>query len=284
MSAMAKEDRKEMNGSIDLIKAREYVTGLIPQAGEILRRYFASQDFTQRKKEGVDFTTQADEEVDAFLRENIKRQYPQTNFLTEEAAPEDYSPLKQVDNLWVIDPLDGTINFSRKHPNFAISVGLVDKGIPKLGVVYVPVTQDIYYAQADQDDAFFNGKPIHVSLTENIGEAVIGCDWAWGLEKRLNVVRWLGNISTQVRQIKSMGSAVSDLASLAGGRIDAYLHSGLKPWDVAASSLLIEKAGGRITTPTGSNWDVFQPDILASNGILHERILDLISERGGKTS
>ncbi|MGA2968076.1 MAG: inositol monophosphatase family protein, partial [Candidatus Levyibacteriota bacterium] len=115
---MAKEARKEMNGSIDLTEARKYVKELIPQAGETLRRYFASQDFTQRKKEGVDFTTQADEEVDAFLRESIKKQYPQTNFLTEETAPKDYSPLKQMNNLWVIDPLDGTINFSRKHPNF----------------------------------------------------------------------------------------------------------------------------------------------------------------------
>jgi myo-inositol-1(or 4)-monophosphatase len=272
-----------MNGSIDLTEARKYVKELIPQAGETLRRYFASQDFTQRKKEGVDFTTQADEEVDAFLRESIKKQYPQTNFLTEETAPKDYSPLKQMNNLWVIDPLDGTINFSRKHPNFAISVGLVDKGISKLGVVYVPMTEDIYWAQADQDGAFLNEKPIHVSSTENMGEALIACDWAWGLEKRLNVVRWLGHISTHVRQIKSMGSAVADLASLAGGRIDAYLHSGLKPWDVAASGLLIEKAGGRITTPTGSNWDVFQPDMLASNGILHERILDLINERARKT-
>ncbi len=113
-----------------------------------------------------------------------------------------------------------------------------------------------------------------------MGESVIACDWAWGLEKRLNVVRWLDKISTHVRQIKSMGSGVADLAGLASGRIDGYIHSGLKPWDVAASALLIEKAGGRITTPTGEDWNVFQTDILATNGIIHARILDLINERG----
>src|SRR3990167_10337885 len=109
-------------------------------------------------------------------------------------------------------------------------------------------------------------------------EVVLACDWAWGLEKRLNVVRWLGNISTHVRQIKSMGSAVSDLASLANGRIDGYIHSGLKPWDVAASALLIQKSGGTITTPSGEDWDVFDPDMLATNGHLHKSILELANK------
>lgn len=268
-----------MNNSIDLTEARNYITELIPQAGETLRKYFASRDFTSRRKEGVDFTTQADEEVDQFLRENIGSKYLHTNFLTEETAPEDYSSLKDTDNLWVIDPLDGTINFSRKHPNFAISIGLVDKSVPKLGVVYVPMTNDLYWASADQEGAFLNGEPIQVSSTDDLGESVIACDWAWGLEKRLNVVRWLGNISTHVRQIKSMGSAVADLASLAGGRIDVYIHSGLKPWDVAASALLIEKAGGKITTPSSDAWNVFNSDILASNGILHEKVVNLLNTK-----
>ncbi|OGD83383.1 hypothetical protein A2165_03530, partial [Candidatus Curtissbacteria bacterium RBG_13_40_7] len=200
-------------------------------------------------------------------------------FLTEETAPEDYSSLRSADNLWVIDPLDGTINFSRKHPNFAISVALVNKGVLQLGVVHVPLTGDTYWAQADKEQAFVNGTPMQVSATEDMREVVLACDWAWGLEKRLNVVRWLGNISTHVRQIKSMGSAVSDLASLANGRIDGYIHSGLKPWDVAASALLIEKAGGKITTPAGGEWNVFNADMLATNGILHEPILKLVNEK-----
>lgn len=278
---MSKKDGKDTTNSIELTRARKYLVNLVPQAGETLRKYFASRNFTQRSKGGVDFTTQADEEVDAFLLGEIKKRYPQTNFLTEETAPTDYSSLKDTNDLWVIDPLDGTINFSRKEPHFAISIGLVDKGIPILGVVHIPMTSDTYWAQADQEGAFLNGEPIQISTTDNLRESVIGCDWAWGLEKRLNVVRWLGNVSTHVRQIKSMGSAVADLASLAGGRLDAYMHSGLKPWDVAASALLIEKAGGKITTPTGANWNVFSFDILASNGILHERLVNLINIKGG---
>lgn len=265
-----------MNKEIDLNEAREYLLKLVPQAGDILVKYFTSGQFTTRSKGGVDLLTQADEEVDEFLRENIRKQYPQTSLLTEETAPKDYSSFKEAEILWIIDPLDGTINFSRGNPHFSISVGLVDKGVSKLGVVYIPMENNLYWAQEDQENAYLNGKPLQVSTTNDMREAVIGCDWAWDLEKRLRVVKWLGEISTQVRQIKSMGSAVADLASLARGRIDIYLHSGLKPWDTAAASLLIEKAGGKITTPTGAKWDVFQSEMLASNNILHNKILELI--------
>lgn len=196
---MVRENGKEMISPVDLTEARKYLSELMPQAGETLRRYFNSGDFTLRSKGGVDFVTQADEEVDAFLHDNIQKKYPQTTLLTEETAPADYSSLKDVDNLWVIDPLDGTVNFSRRHPNFAISVGLVDKGIPKLGVVYLPITQDLYWAQADQEDTFLNGEPIHVSTTDDMTAAVIGCDWPWNLERRADIVRWLGNMNTQVR-------------------------------------------------------------------------------------
>lgn len=266
-----------MKNKVNLGEAREYLTELVPQAGEILSRYFTDRNFSSRKKEGVNFTTQADEEVDAFLRENIMQRYPQTNFLTEETAPSDYSSLKNTENLWVIDPLDGTINFSRNHTHFAISVALVDKGKPQLGLVYIPMTEDLYWVQVDQKDAYLNGEPIAVSSTDDLGESVVACDWAWDLEKRLGVVKWLGNVSAHVRQIKSMGSAAADLATLACGKIDAYMHSGLKPWDVAASALLIEKAGGKITTLAGKPWNVFHPDIFASNRVLHDDLLILIN-------
>lgn len=267
---------QEEHSFVDLTEARKYITRLIPRAGKILRTYFISGDYFSRQKAGVDFTTQADEEVDVFLRKNIRKNYPQTNFLTEETASMNFSSLKNSKDLWIIDPLDGTINFSRKNQHYAISVALVDKGRPKLGVVYLPMTNDLYWAQADQKQAFLNGKSVSVSTTKKIREVVMACDWGWDLKKRLNVVKWLNGICTHVRQIKSMGSAVSDLAGLAGGRIDAYVHSGLKPWDVAASALIIEKAGGKITTPLGEKWNVFNSDILATNRILHKKIIGLI--------
>ncbi len=265
--------------SINLTQAREFLFDLVPQAGKILKRYFVSRKFTQRQKKGVDFSTQADVEVDSFLVKHIKKRYPHAKFLTEETAPSDYSSLRNEDILWVIDPLDGTINFSRRHENFAISIGLVDKGIPKLGVVHNPLSGDTYWAQEEKEGSFLNGHEIKVSKTFDYREVILACDWPYDFGERLKVVNWIGILSQHVRQIKALGSAVADLAKVADGRIDCYIHAGLKPWDQAAAGLLILKAGGKITTSTGAKWDVFQPDVLAANRTLHKKILDLINKK-----
>lgn len=265
-----------MNDVINITEAGNYLQNLVKKAGKILQKYFNSGTFKQKQKAGVDFTTQADADVDKFLRDSLKEKYPMSNFLTEETAPSDYSSLSKTENMWVIDPLDGTINFSRKHSNFAISVALMDKGEIKLGIVYAPIENKLYYAQSDKEGAFLNDKKINVSNTSTLRETVVACDWAWDLKKRKNVIRWLDKLCGHIRQIKSMGSAASDLASLGGGKIDVYIHSGLKPWDVAAAGLIIKKAGGTISLPDGSEWSPFNPDILASNNILYKEILKLI--------
>ncbi len=266
----------QLRNKINLNEAREYLINVSSRAGEILNKYFFSGDYFLKQKDGVDFTTKADEEVDKFLIEEIKKKYPQSNFLTEETAPKDYFSLKNKENLWIIDPLDGTINFFRKHPNFVISVALVDKSQVKLGIIHSPIKKETYWAQEDKENAFMNGKKINVSKTENLREITIACDWSWDLKKRENVVNWIGKVIDSVRQIKSMGSAAADMASLARGQIDAYFHSGLKTWDVAAASIIIEKAGGKITTPSGNKWNIFNPDILVTNKVLHQQILRLI--------
>lgn len=262
--------------SVNLNEAREFLLKLAPKAGEILRRYFISRDFTTTSKGGVDVLTQADKEVEDFLIENIKKQFPNLPILGEETSPKDYDSFKNLDNLWVIDPLDGTVNFSRGLPNFAISIGLVDKGISKLGVVYAPMSDELYWAQQNEDKAYLNGKSIQISATLKLEEALLATGWGWDLETRPTTIHQLEKLAVLTRQIVFLGSAVADLASVAKGRIDAYFHPGLKPWDTAASSLLIEKAGGKITTPTGNKWDIFQPEMLATNGVLHSKILELL--------
>jgi myo-inositol-1(or 4)-monophosphatase len=263
---------------MELNNVKENVVNIVLEAGEILKKYFYSDSLTVYQKEGVDFTTEADREVDTFLIKRLKELYPQTEFLTEETSSGDYSFFLDKDNLWVIDPLDGTTNFSRKNPNFAISVALVNKGQSILGVVYLPISNNLYLAQIDEEGAFLNQKPIAVSSVNNLKETVIACDWAWDLEKRKDVICWLDNINSQVRQIKSMGSAAADLASLAEGKIDTYIHSGIKPWDVAASALIIEKAGGKITDSKGGKWNVFNLEIIATNKILHNEIIKVINK------
>ncbi len=266
-----------MEDAIDVTEAREFIiSSLIPQTNNILNRFFNSQSFSATKKNGVDFKTQADDEVDTLVINSLKKRFPNSNFLTEETAPKDYSGFKNKKNVWIVDPLDGTTNFSRGDPHFATSIALVDGGITKLAIVSIPQTNEVYWADNMSQKTMCNNEVVVVSQTNDVKTAVVACDWSWDLEKRKNIVRWLGTITQSVRQIKCMGSAVVDLAWLASGKLDTYIHSGLKPWDVAACGLLVQKSGGMITTPAGDVWDVFCSDILATNGLLHRKMLDLI--------
>lgn len=272
-NSMYSKEKKQ----IDLTESRKFVVSLIPKAGEILMGYFRSGQFSSRSKGGLDFVTQADEEVDQFLREILLERFPTTKFLTEETAPEDFLSLKDVENLWVIDPLDGTGNFSRGHPNFAISIALVSKTVTLLGVVFTPVDQKLYWAQADLNTAILNDQPIRVSDVSDLSKAVFLCDFYPIPELRIKMRQTITRVESDVRQIKAMGSAVADLCQIAEGKADAYIQPGLKPWDVAAASLIISKAGGRITRLDGRDWDVFTPDIFASNNLLHTTILKLVA-------
>lgn len=277
-------NERKLMSEVDLVEAEQFLQELLPRAGERLRIHFEKRDFTQTQKEGVDFTTEADVEIDEFLRESIRAKYQDHDFLTEETAPDlsdeiDISELKEVQNLWVIDPLDGTINFSRGIGHFAISVALLQRGETVLGAIYAPVEDKFYFASKDKDGAYLNGRQVHVSKTKDLREVVLGCDWGWDLKKRSNIVEWLDKVADQVRQVASRGSAVADLASLAEGRIDVYFHSGLKPWDTAAAMLIIQKAGGQVSNVDGSDYSPFDKEILATNGKLHRKIKDLLGPK-----
>lgn len=155
----------------------------------------------------------------------------------------------------------------------------MQKGKVVLGVIFAPIENKLYVARKDNKGAYLNGKPIEVSQTEDLREVVLGCDWAWDLKKRGNIVNWLGKVADKVRRVASQGSGVADLASLAAGKIDVYFHSGVKPWDVAAAGFIIQKAQGVVTDIDGSPWSPFKSEILATNGKLHNKILSLLGPK-----
>lgn len=271
--------------SIDLTVAREFVVGLMPEAGDILKRYFLSNTLRASFKNPRDLVTQADLDADKFLREQIGKRFPKHTFLTEETAPKQakptrnpYSYLKNAENIWIIDSLDGTWNFFKGNPNFAISVALVSKGIARIGVVYVPIAEKLYFAQEDLEHTFLNGEQVRgISKTEKIESCSFACDWVPDAKGRQRTLNYFLKVVNKVGPIKSMGSAVADLASILEGSIDAYLNCGLKPWDVAANSIILRKEGVIITTPDGKPWNVFESDIFAAVPILHPKFVELLA-------
>lgn len=267
---------KEFEG-VNLANAERFLRELLPEAGKKLKNDFVEGGFRQFPKEGVDFTTQADIETNEFLRRQISEKYPEHQFLTEETLPTFSQDPATIERLWVIDPLDGTANFSTRDPHFAISVALVTKSQPILAATYAPMFDELYLARADSEVATCNGKPINVSQNEDLKKTIVRGDWAWDLSRRPAMAEIITKLCDKVRFILLKGSAVLDLSRLARGDYDAYIHMGLKPWDVAAASLLVTKAGGVITTPDDKPWNIFTSEIFATaNPAIRDKILEII--------
>lgn len=252
---------------------------IINEAGVMLKEFFLKREkIDSTSKGGVDLLTEADTAIDEFLIKKLSEAFPGSQFLTEETAPKDlnYDEYRLKENLWIIDPIDGTVNFTRGDGNFAISAALVNKGETELAFIVVPQSDKVYFASKNEPEAKLNGKIICVSDTDNFKNASIAIDWPWDLSKRPEVVRYAEKLAPITRQIKMMGSAVADIAKVGAGELDAYIHAGLKPWDAAAASLVAKKAGAKITNTKGGEWDIFTPDILVTNGKLHDQILEKI--------
>lgn len=276
------ESIRKSREPLDISEVESELLELLPEAGLLAARAFNGMSAEATSKDGgLDFSTQADLDIDGFLIAGLKERFPQANFLTEETAAEtaDFEQFKTLENLFVIDPIDGTTNFSRGNPNFGISVALVDKGVTKAGAVHLPAMGTTFSARADRFGIKINGSPdgIEVSKTDSLKRAIVLMDMPHDKNLKPYVAQWISQLEGKVRRIGMEGSAVGDMIKLAEGQVDAFVHPGLLPWDVAAASLILEKAGAVITKSDGSPWDIFSPDMIASNPKLHQDLVDSLA-------
>ncbi|GAB4571480.1 MAG: inositol monophosphatase family protein [Anaerolineae bacterium] len=172
---------------------------------------------------------------------------------------------------WLIDPLDGTTNFSRGVPHYCVSVAVLQGRTLIGGAIYDPVREYIFAAERGQG-ATLNGRPLHVSARADLPEAVLEAGLARDPEIRRQGLAIFARLATQCRSVRSSGAAALALAYVAAGWLDGYVHLTLRPWDSAAAGLMIQEAGGRLSLPDGSEWRARFPPILASNAILHEAL------------
>src|SRR3989344_4537653 len=256
-------------------KARNYLLDLLPVAGQIVRRYLHAEELPTKKKGTHDFVTAADLAVDKFLKENLNKAFHEIPILSEETFDGNFEKYKKKELLFIIDPLDGTSNFSRGDDNFCISVGLAERGEPLLGVIFSPISSRLFWTTYRDKKAFWNGRSIFVSGVTDLNKAIVCTDWSHEENTREDTTNFLRKIYFKVRQIKILGSAATDLTLLARGGVDIYHHVKLYPWDVAAAGLIAQKAGAQVTEIDGNEWNVFSKSILASNPILHKKLLKL---------
>ncbi len=215
-----------------------------------------------------DVVTEADYAAQAAIKAIIGAAFPDHAFLAEE---KDATPGGPSDLTWVIDPIDGTTNYSHGIPLFCTSIALTRGGESLVGVVHDPLRAEMYAAVKGQG-ATLNGVPMRVSGRDRLIDAIAGIEWASPQELRVDSLRRLAPLGEQVMTIRSPGAAALSLAYVALGCFDIYFNVHLQPWDTAAAVLMIQEAGGRVTGLRGEPWRLDSGGILATNGLLHEAV------------
>ncbi len=239
-------------------------------AGRLQREYF-HRNIEVRHKGEIDLVTEVD----------LKSERLIVSLLEPSGLPilgEELAKAEPTGRYWLVDPLDGTTNYAHRFPWFAPSIALMEDKTPVLGVVYHVMLDELFWAERGQG-AFLNGEPISVSRVSELGEAVLATGFPYGIhEQPEKVVGAFRDFLVRAQGVRRAGAAALDLAYVACGRFDGFWEPLLKPWDTAAGFLLVTEAGGRVTNYLGEDYDPFQNNILASNGLFHEALVSIAAK------
>lgn len=247
----------------------------VREAGGYLRENLGRRAETSYKG-AVDLVTPFDLGAQEILVDRLASAFPDHGFLAEEGLARRGSS----DLRWIIDPLDGTTNYSHAFPVFSVSAALESAGRLVLGWVYDPTREEMFRAEAGRG-ATRNGAAIRVSEVADLGKGLLATGFPYDVRtsRANNLCHWESFI-VRAQAIRRCGSAALDLAYVACGRFDGFWELKLKPWDTAAGSLLVLEAGGRVTDLGGAPFALDAPGIVASNGLLHAGMLEVLAAEG----
>jgi myo-inositol-1(or 4)-monophosphatase len=255
-------------------KAKQWVE----EAGEMIRKSFDSTLSIQYKSNPNDLVTNMDKEVEQFLIGKIQENYPDHRILGEEGYGDEVTSLDGV--VWIIDPIDGTMNFVHQQRNFAISVGVYGDGVGYIGLIYDVVHKELYHAFKDEG-AFMNDLPLPKLDEVKIEQAVMSVSPVWVTENKRFDHNLITPIVKKVRGTRSYGSAAIECAYVAAGRLDAYMTMRLAPWDFAAGLVLLEEVGASASTLDGEKLDLLSKNsFFIGEKNLHQHILEEYLKKG----
>lgn len=255
---------------------KEFAIGLCVRAGTILMRNFNdSLRLRGVKKNQYEFVTKSDNEVHRFAEFKIRKQFPDHNFLSEEGDLQNHHSRYT----WVLDPLDGTLNYMIRNPFFSTSLTLMEDNKPIIGVIYAPFNREMFVAERDRA-ARLNERNITVSKERRLKNSVLAYGYFRKDQRsRATSLKVLGSFEDASRAMRHLGCTSLELAYVAAGRMEAQvLAPPLRLWDVVAGMLLVEEAGGKITNFKGKPWHGLQEGLVASNGLIHKQILDVLKK------
>ncbi len=241
------------------------------EGGRILLQKFGGALAVQYKGE-IDLVTEADREAENAIVGIIRGTFPRHDILAEE---KDHGRSNS-SYRWIIDPLDGTTNFAHGFPFFAVSIALEIEGEVTLGVVYNPVHQEIFFAEKGRG-AFLNDIQLRVSPVGRLDQALLATGFPYDRRQSpVNNYDHFYNLQQACQGVRRCGAASLDLVYTAAGRFDGYWEMKLKPWDMAAGKIIVEEAGGEVSDFSGRPLDIYGQECLASNGALHQAMIDLL--------
>ena len=243
-------------------------------AGEILLRNLDKPRSIERKESlDTNLVTETDREVEEYIVGVITHEFPEHEILAEESGERG----TRSEYRWIIDPLDGTTNYTHRLPLFCTSIGLEHRGDLILGVIYDPTRDELYSAEKGSG-AFLNGRRLKVSETRVLKESLLVTGFPYDVRSNPDrVVEHFNAFLVEARALRRLGSAAIDFCYVAAGRFDGVWETSLKPWDMAAGILIVQEAGGKFTDFRGRPSTIYDHTMLVSNGNIHNQMVEVLT-------
>lgn len=252
----------------------DVAAGIAREAGGLVQAIAKRRSDTSEKtfdlKGDFDLVTEADRASEALIVRRLQENFPDHSIVAEEGGGGEGASAYR----WYVDPVDGTTNFAHGFPVYNVTLGLEKDGVLEAGVIYDP-TRDEMFSASRGGGAYLNGSRISVSSTASIEESLVATGFPSRRRHQNINVHFYYQLAMVSHGVRRAGAAAIDLAYVACGRLDAFWEFGLNPWDMAAGILLIEEAGGMVTTMRGAAHNLRSPDLLATNGHLHRPTVQL---------
>ncbi len=253
----------------------ELAVRLAREAGALQRERWRTRPSIRTKSTAADLVTEVDHACETLIVEALRGERPHDAIVAEEGRGEDHADARW---RWIIDPLDGTVNFAHGYPRFCVSIGVEHQGERTVGVVYDPILDELFHALRGAG-AFANGERIRVSSEGDLGRSLLATGFAYDPHGREQNLVHFGAFMNRTRGLRRDGSAALDLSYVACGRLDGFWELHLHPWDVAAGFLLVEEAGGRVSDCAGNPAPRSGKETVASNGLVHDAMLAVLGQR-----
>lgn len=263
---------------MSLTEIADFAEQIAREAGELIVREREENRLRTDYKAQTELVTHADVMADELIAKAIRTRFPDHRILSEEASP-DKSQAENLDTpLWIVDPIDGTVNYAYGHPQVAVSIAFADRGAVQVGLVHAPFAGETFRAVLGQG-ATLNGEAIHNSEADTPREALFATGFPYGKDELAPLIRRLDVMLHHCRDLRRIGSAALDICWVAAGRLDAYYET-VSPWDFAAARVIALEAGARCghftPVPAGYPEDLWPKDLLICAPALFDRLQDLL--------